>query len=94
MDADFHGQMFDTLFPFVDPILEPTEANLSHFIALLDAFLASAEKNRRVPAIPHPLPEETYKQMWMLRYQQHMGQITFLELLDKYEEILGITPQT
>jgi len=26
----------------------------------------------------------------MLRYQQHPGQITFLELLSKYEKILGI----
>lgn len=27
----------------------------------------------------------------MLRYQQHMGKISFLELLDKYEEIVGIS---
>ncbi len=36
--------------------------------------------------------EETYKEMWMLRYQQHLGQITFLELLDKYEKMPGIPP--
>jgi hypothetical protein len=40
------------------------------------------------------LSEETFKQMWMLRYQQYMGQMSFLELLDKYEEILGIPPHT
>jgi len=27
----------------------------------------------------------------MLRYQQHLGNLSFLELLDKYEEILGIS---
>lgn len=43
---------------------------------------------------PRPLSEETYKHMWILRYQQHMGQMSFLELLDKYEEIVGISPQT
>jgi hypothetical protein len=84
--------MFNTLFPFIDLILEPTETDLSHFIAQFDAFFASAEKSRRVPVLPRPLTEETFKQMWMLRYQQHLGQMTFLELLDKYEEILGISP--
>jgi hypothetical protein len=86
--------MLDGLFSFVDTILEPTAEDLSHFIAQFDTFLASAEKRRRVPVLPHPLSEETFKQMWMLRYQQYMGQMSFLELLDKYEEILGIPPHT
>jgi hypothetical protein len=89
--------MLDPLFPFVDlfvePIIEPTEEDLSLFIAQIDAFLASPETKARLPmATPRPLTEETYKEMWTLRYQQHMGQITFLELLNKYEEILGISP--
>jgi hypothetical protein len=90
--------MLESLFSFVDPIvpiLEPTEEDLSLFSAQIDAFLASPENKARLPmATPRPLTEETYKQMWMLRYQQHMGQITFLQLLDKYEEILGIPPRS
>jgi hypothetical protein len=31
--------------------------------------------------------------MWMLRYQHYLGQITFLELLDRWEELLGISPR-
>lgn len=88
------GQMFDGAFPFVDLILEPTEADVSHSIAQFDAFPAPTEKKRRVPVLPHPLSEETFKEMWMLRYQQYLGHLTFLELLDKYEEILGISSQT
>jgi hypothetical protein len=57
--------------------------------------MVEGRKERRRPMTRlHPLSEETYKQMWMLRYQQHMGQISFLELLDKYEVILGISPHT
>lgn len=90
--------MLDPLFsfidPIIDPILEPTEEDFSLFIAQIDAFLASPETKARLPVSPsRPLSEETYKEMWMLRYQQHLGQITFLELLDKYEEILGISPR-
>jgi hypothetical protein len=88
--------MLDPLFSFVElivePILEPTKEDVSLFIAQLDAFLASPQTRARLPmATPRPLTEETYKEMWMLRYQQHMGQMTFLKLLDKYEEILGIS---
>ena len=84
--------MFDDMFSFIDPVFEPTENSLSEFIVQMEAFFAYMEQKGKVPVKPpRPLSEETYKEMWMLRYQQHMGQITFLELLDKYEEILGIS---
>ena len=52
-----------------------------------------SERLARQP-MARPLTEETFKEMWMLGYRMHLGQITFLELLDKYEEILGIkTPR-
>jgi hypothetical protein len=82
-----YDPMFDTLFSFIDPVIEPTGDDLSHFIAQAEAFFASGEA--RKPTVP--LTEETYKQMWMLRYQQHLGNLSFLELLDKYEEILGVS---
>lgn len=51
----------------------------------------NSESYTTVPmTTPRALTEEVFKEMWMLRYQQYMGQITFLQLLDKYEEILGI----
>jgi hypothetical protein len=51
------------------------------------------EEKGELPAkIQRPLSEDSYKQMWILRYQQHLGNLSFLELLDKYEEILGIPP--
>jgi hypothetical protein len=85
--------MFSFIDPIVDPILEPTAEDLALFIAQIDAFLDAPETRARLPmATPRPLTEETYKEMWMLRCQQHLGQITFLELLSKYEEILGIPP--
>ena len=72
----------------------PRKKTYRSSIAQLDAFLESPEIKARLPsATPRPLIEENYKEMWMLRYQQHMGQMTFLELLDKYEEILGISPR-
>lgn len=82
--------MFDPMFSFVDPIMEPDEASLFDFIAQVDIFFDEMEKSGKPLPVSRPLSEETYKQMWMLRYQQHMGQMTFLELLDKYEEMLGI----
>lgn len=42
------------------------------------------------PYMGKPLTEETFQEMCMLRYRMYLGQITFLELLDKYEEIVGI----
>ncbi|MDQ2907399.1 MAG: hypothetical protein M3Y81_28145 [Chloroflexota bacterium] len=52
------------------------------------------ETKVRVPmATPRSLTEDTYKHLWLLRYRQYLGQLTFLELLDKYEEILGIAPR-
>ncbi len=86
--------MLDPMFSFVDPIIEPTEESLFHFMTQVEAFLDfMEEKGQLPPTVSRPLSEETYKEMWMLRYQQHLGQITFLELLDKYEEILGIPPR-
>lgn len=85
--------MMDNLFPFVEQIVKPTENDLFHFITQVEEVFAFMENNgERLLTIPRPLSEGTYKEMWMLRYQQHMGQMTFLELLDKYEEILGISP--
>jgi hypothetical protein len=47
------------------------------------------EEKGELPAkIQRPLSEDTYKQIWMLRYQQHLGNLSFLELLDKDEPIL------
>lgn len=61
----------------------------------MEAFFAPMEQQGKTPvAPPHPLTEEIYKEMWMLRYKRHLGQITFLELLDKYEEILGIASRS
>jgi hypothetical protein len=82
--------MLDDMFSFVEPILEPTEDSFSEFVTQLDAFFDLMEGQGTPVAVPRPLNEETYKEMWMLRYQQHLGKITFLELLDKYEEMLGI----
>lgn len=81
--------MLDNMFSFIDPVFSTDENSLSEFIIQMEAFFASREQQGKTP--PRPLTEETYKEMWMLRYQQHMGQITFLELLDKYEAILGIS---
>ena len=87
--------MFDDLFSFVDPLFDPSEADWLHFMEEVNQFIALMEEQGHLPApVPLPLTEETYKQMWMLRYQQHMGQMTFMELLDKYEEILGIPPRS
>lgn len=87
--------MLDDMFSFIDPIMESTEENLFHFITQVDEFLTYYESLGEKPLpVARPLSEETYKQMWMLRYQQYMGQMTFLELLDKYEEILGISPRS
>ncbi len=84
--------MLDDMFSFIDPFFEePVEDSLSRFITRMEAFFDHLEQRGKMPVkLPRPLTEETYKEMWMLRYKQHMGQITFLELLDKYEEILGI----
>ncbi len=84
--------MLDPLFPFIDPIMEPTEESLFDFITQVDIFFDEMEKSGKPLPVSRPLSEETYKQMWMLRYQQYLGNISFLELLDKYEEILGIPP--
>jgi hypothetical protein len=87
--------LFALLDPFVESILEPTEESLFEVIAQISTcFDAREEKEQILPTIQRPLTEETYKEMWMLRYQQHLGQISFLELLEKYEEILGIPPRT
>ncbi len=85
-----YDPMFDTLFSFIDPVIEPTEEDLSHFIAQAEEFFSSQKAAGR-PINPRQLTEENYKEMWMLRYQQHLGNLSFLELLDKYEEILGIS---
>ncbi len=84
----------NSMFSFVEPIIEPTEDSFSEFVTQLDAFFDFMEEQGKPVPVPRPLNEETYKDMWMLRYQQHLGQISFLELLDKYEEILGISPHT
>ena len=85
--------MFDDMFSFIDPLFdEPGEDSLSGFITQIEAFFDYMEQQGKMPVkLSRPLSEETYREMWMLRYKQHMGQITFLELLDKYEEILGIS---
>lgn len=83
--------MLDDMFTIVDPIMELTEDSLSEFIVQMEAFLDERENSDKPPRIHRPISEETYKEMWMLRYQQHMGQITFLELLDKYEKMLGVS---
>ena len=84
--------MLDDMFSFIDPLLQPTEGSLSEFIIQCEAFFDFMEEKGGVRLrMKRPLTEDTYREMWMLRYQQHLGQITFLELLDKYEEILGIS---
>lgn len=84
--------MLDDMFSFIDPVFELSENSLSEFIIQIDAFFTHMEQKRKKPVkLQHPLSEETYREMWMLRYQQHLGQMTFLELLDKYEEMLGIS---
>lgn len=84
--------MLDDMFSFIDPVFSTDENSLSKSLVQMEAFFASREQQGKTSVTPpRPLTEETYKEMWMLRYQQHMGQITFLELLDKYEEILGIS---
>ncbi|MDQ2716815.1 MAG: hypothetical protein M3Z08_18065 [Chloroflexota bacterium] len=83
--------MLDNMFPFIDPFVEPIEESLFDFIAQAEAFFDEMEKRGEPVKLSRPISEETYKQMWMLRYQQHLGTLSFLELLDKYEEILGIS---
>lgn len=84
--------MFDNVFFFTDSIIEMSEDSLFDFIFQVEVFYDVMEEKRELPAgIQRPLSEDTYKEMWMLRYQQHLGNLSFLELLDKYEEILGIT---
>ncbi|WP_052888130.1 hypothetical protein [Thermogemmatispora carboxidivorans] len=83
--------MLDDMFSFIDPVFSTDEDSLSEFIIQMEAFVADTEKKGKVLGNPpRPLTEEVFKEMWMLRYQQHLGQITFEELLSKYEEILGI----
>lgn len=83
--------MLDDMFSFIDPVFDTTEGSLSEFILQIDAFFNEMAEKGKLPAdIKFPLSEETYKEMWVLRYQQHLGNITFLELLDRYEEMLGI----
>lgn len=87
--------MFDFLFSFVEPIIELTEASIFDVIIPREVFFEGMEEERRLPlTIPRLLSEETYRDMLMLRYQQYLGNITFLELLDKYEELLGISQHT
>ncbi len=42
-----------------------------------------------------PMPPEptTYEQLYLLLHAYRFGAISFLELLDAYEEALGIQPQ-
>jgi hypothetical protein len=85
--------MFDDMFPFIDPIMEPTVEELFHFITEVEDFFAYMEQQGQFPSpITRPLSQETYKEMWMLRYQHQLGNLSFLDLLSKYEEILGISP--
>ena len=85
--------MLDDMFSFIHPVIDLDEGGFSEFIVQMDAFFGRMEQSGGAPLkVKRPLTEETYKEMWMLRYQQHLGQITFLELLDKYEKILGIPP--
>ncbi|GHO98724.1 hypothetical protein KSF_087720 [Reticulibacter mediterranei] len=82
----------DPLFAFIDPLVGLTKEDVSLFLAQSDTVLASPQGGARLPmATLRPLTEETYKEMCMLRYKHHLGQITFLELLEQYEEILGIS---
>ena len=83
--------MLDDMFTFIDPVFSTDENSLSEFIVQMEAFFTSQEETAGRLQVARQLTEEDYKQMWMLRYQQYMGQITFLELLDKYKEILGIS---
>jgi len=84
--------MLDDMFTFIDPVFDTDESGLSEFIIQLESFFAYMEKKGKMPVkLAQPLSEETYREMWMLRYRQQMGEITFLQLLDKYEEILGIS---
>jgi hypothetical protein len=86
--------LIDDMFPFMnpiaEPILEPTQEDLNLFIAQFDAFLASG-KTRLPKALPRPVAGEIYKEMCMLLYKQQLGQITFLEMLSQWEEMLGIS---
>ena len=86
--------MLESMFFFVEPILEPRVESLFDFIIQIEAFFDDLEEKGQLPlTVQRPFTEEIYKEMWMLRYQQHLGQISFLELLYKYEEILGIPPR-
>lgn len=79
-------------FSFIDPVIDHTFLESPDFINDMDMFFDTLESNPERPiVIPRPLSEDTYKEMWMLRYQQHLGNISFLEMLDKYEVILGIS---
>lgn len=84
-------KMLDDMFTFINPIIELTEDSLSEFIVQMDAFLDERKNSDKSPRIQRPISEETYKEMWMLRYQQHLGNISFMELLDQYEKMLGIS---
>jgi hypothetical protein len=44
LDADFHEQMFDTLFPFIDSILNSMEDDWFHFIAQVEALFEHPEQ--------------------------------------------------
>jgi hypothetical protein len=45
LDANFYGgPMFDTLFSFFDPIMEPTEGDLAYFIAQREDLFESSKQ--------------------------------------------------
>jgi hypothetical protein len=84
----------DILHSLVHTFQHPLQKTSSFLIHSPDrCFFGRVKQSGESPLkVKRPLMEETYKEMWMLRYQQHLGQITFLELLDKYEKMPGIPP--
>ncbi len=84
--------MTDDMFSFIDPVVESMEENLFQIIQQVDVLLDEMERSGKLPKVSRALTEETYKEMWLLKYDYQMGKLGFLELLEKYEELLNIAP--
>lgn len=86
--------MFDSLFNFVDPIIEPTEDSLFDFIAQVDSFFDEMEKDGKPLKIHALCQKKSISKCGCCNTSSTLATSVSFELLDKYEEILGIPPHS
>lgn len=89
--------MFDDLFswfdPVVEPLIEPVEEGLLDLVAPLGGMQAFLEHPGEILWSPvHNVSQETYKAMCLSLYQYRAGSLGFLDLLSQFEQALGIGP--